>query len=134
MCYKFNRIIIGILISLFFSNGIFGQSKSEKSEIIYSEVEQKAYYPDFNIFLIKNIRYPSIAIEKGLQGQCKIEFIVHANGRLSDFIVLEEIKNCPECSDEAIRILKKSKQWKPAKVGGSNVSSKYISIINFKLE
>lgn len=131
----FDRFKIIILLAfIFFCNKSFGQSNSEKSEMIYSEVDKEAYYPDFNVFLFKNIRYPAVAVEKALQGYCKIEFIVHYDGRLSDFIVLEEIEGCPECSDEAIRVLKKSKKWIPAKFKGSKVSSKYVYVIVFKLE
>ncbi len=125
---------MGKVLLLFFalySGTIFGQLENKNEEIIYKEVDVKAYYPSFSKFLFKNIDYPMVAIERGLQGNCEISFIVHSNGELSDFVVLKGVDGCIECDQEALRVLKKSKKWIPAEFEGKKVSSVHIETISF---
>lgn len=86
------------------------------------------------MFVIKNLRYPLVAVEKNLQGSCKIQFIVHDNGKLSEFVVLEGVEGCLECDQEALRVLKKTRKWTPAMKDGKKVSSRHIEVIKFILK
>ncbi|MEN9488374.1 MAG: hypothetical protein RL494_639 [Bacteroidota bacterium] len=107
--------------------------KTEPIDSIYETPEIVAYYPNLVQFISKNFQCPPKAIENNLKGYSKIEFIVHKNGTLSNFIVIEGFEGCKECDEEAIRVLKKTKKWIPARENGEKVSSRQTQIIKFSI-
>ncbi|MGV3631913.1 MAG: energy transducer TonB [Bacteroidota bacterium] len=114
--------ILFLVIILFSINNLYSQ-----------QADTEAYHPKYNELLVKHLRYPSEAVEKNLQGQCQVSFTVHIDGKTSDFKVIKGVSNCPECDQEAIRVLKLMKKWKPAIKNGKPVESQKISEINFIL-
>ena len=126
-------ILLSILLFLTFS--MFGQEENfiTKDSVIIT-IDKEAYHPKYSAIISKNIKYPQRALDKGIQGKCYVSFTVHKNGEISDFHVLKGVPNCTECDQEAIRVLKLMKKWKPAKSKGKSVESKVNVVINFKLE
>lgn len=122
------RFILLITILFFVLDFSFAQSDS-----IVIKVDNEAFFVKFNNFLAENIRYPERALEKRLSGKCEIGFTVHFDGTISDFVILQGINGCPECDEEALRVLKKSKKWNPATVNGKPVTSRHIAVINYKI-
>lgn len=102
---------------------------------VYEEVDQEAYYSggfsEMMKFLSNNIRYPSLAMENEEEGNVFVEFIVNANGSISDVKILRGVSK--ELDREAIRVVKRMPDWKPAEVDGKKVKSRYILPINFVL-
>ena len=122
------RYVFLIATLIFVLNISFGQSDS-----IVQKVDKEAFYTNFNNFLAENIRYPERAIEEGLSGKCEIAFTVHFDGTISDFKILKGVKGCPECDEEALRVLKKSKKWNPATVNGKPVTSRHTEVISYTI-
>ncbi|TAE68061.1 MAG: energy transducer TonB [Bacteroidetes bacterium] len=91
---------------------------------------QKEFYK----FLSDNIKYPKVARRINVQGTVYLEFIIEKNGELSDVKVKKPIVNDGGCNEEAVRVLKKSPKWKPAKQRGKNVRQKMVIPVKFKLE
>ncbi len=96
-------------------------------------VDEKAFFSGYNDFLVKNLKYPETAIENDLSGICYIDFIVSHTGIISNINVIQGVTGCPECDQEAIRIIQLIPKWTPAKLNGKNVSSYFNYTISFTL-
>ncbi|WP_448698424.1 energy transducer TonB [Mucilaginibacter sp. AW1-3] len=98
-------------------------------------VEVNPEYPGgesaFGKFLQKNIRYPSIAKENGIQGKAYLQFIVERDGSLTDIKSLRDPGS--GLGEEAIRVLKMSPHWKPGVQNGKPVRVQYTIPVNFSL-
>ena len=56
-------------------------------DVIFSVVENEPEYPGgekalYN-YIIKNVKYPKSALEKGIEGTVIVEFVVEKNGKIS---------------------------------------------------
>jgi len=66
----------------------------------------------FRDYLTKNIKYSEEAAKCHKQGTAVVQFVVTADGELSDFEVLNSV--CPVIDEELIRVLKTTDgMWKP---------------------
>ncbi len=83
-------------------------------------------------FLSKNLKYPQVAIESGINGRVVINFKVCADGQLCDLKVVKGLSK--ETEDESIRVIKMMDKWKPALIDGKPVASEYSLPIHFVLE
>ena len=75
--------------------------------------------------------YPIQAKRMGVEGRVFCEFIVNKDGSLAEIKVLRGIG--AGCDEEAVRVLKESPTWKPAKQRGKPVRSRFHMAIGFKL-
>jgi protein TonB len=82
-------------------------------------------------FLQKNLRFPAVAQEKGVSGRVILSFIIEKNGTLSNIQVDRPAGY--GFDEEALRVLKLAKAWKPGVQNGQNVRVKYNIPINFQL-
>ncbi|GAC1376987.1 MAG: hypothetical protein NVSMB30_23180 [Hymenobacter sp.] len=64
-------------------------------------------------FLAKNQKYPTAAMQKGIQGTVRVSFIVEKTGTVNDVKVAEPVS--PELDAEAIRLIKSGPKWTPAR-------------------
>lgn len=106
-------------------------------ENVLDFVDEPAEFPGgmtaMREYLKKNLMYPAIAKDAGIQGKCYLRFIVNADGSISDVSVLRGVANCPECDKEAMRVVKSMPKWAPGKVNGKAVRMNYNLPIVFKL-
>ncbi|ASU35055.1 energy transducer TonB [Mucilaginibacter xinganensis] len=82
-------------------------------------------------FLNKNLRYPVAAQEDGLSGKVLLSFIIEKDGHLSNITVDGAAGH--GFDEEALRVLKLAKAWKPGMQNGQAVRVKYSIPINFQL-
>lgn len=82
-------------------------------------------------FLTRNITYPEIARELGIQGKVICKFVVEPNGEVTSISILRGIH--PACDQEAVRVLKQMPAWKPGMQNGRKVRVSYTLPIVFKL-
>jgi TonB family protein len=103
---------------------------------IFTNVEVLPTFPggleQFGKFLGKNLRYPPIARENGMQGRVFCTFVVEKDGSLTDIKVARGIGG--GCDEEAIRVLKSSPKWNPGVQNGRNVRVSYTVPIFFQLQ
>ena len=85
-------------------------------------------------FLADSIRYPIVAIELGIQGKCFLQFVVRTDGAISDVKILRGVPDCPECDQEAVRVIKAMPNWKPGKDHNRIYNSTFNLPISFKLQ
>ena len=102
----------------------------------YTMVEQMPQYPggpaELLKYIAKNLRYPTIAQENGIQGRVILRFVVSATGEVKDITVLRSLD--PYCDKEAIRVVSTLPKWIPGKQNGRNVPVYYTLPIQFKLQ
>ncbi len=82
-------------------------------------------------FLQKNLRYPTEASEKGISGRVMVTFVVEKDGQLSNIMVDKGAGYGMD--EEAVRVLKLSKAWKPGLANGHPVRVKYVLPMAFVL-
>lgn len=125
---KFYNDVLKISVT---SQGINNSAK------IFTVVEEMPEFPggpmEMMRYVQKNITYPHIAKENGLQGKCFLKFVVNAEGMIVDIEILKGIPKCPECDKEAIRVIQSMPAWKPGKQNGKAVSVFFNLPINFQL-
>jgi len=103
---------------------------------IFWYVEQLPSFPggenEMYKFLGNNIVYPEYSKEANIQGKVFLQFVVRADGEITDIKILRGVS--PEIDAEAIRVLKLMPKWIPGKQNGRNVSVYFKLPINFALE
>ena len=98
-------------------------------------VEEMPSYPGGERALLeyvaKNIKYPQIARETGIQGRVFVGFVVEPDGSVSNVKILRGIGG--GCDEEAMRVIKSLPKWKPGKQRGKAVRVSYQIPVVFKL-
>lgn len=82
-------------------------------------------------FLQKNLRFPPVAQEQGVSGRVFMSFIIEKDGTLSNIKVDRGAGY--GFDEEALRVLKLAKAWKPGVQNGQNVRVRYSIPISFQL-
>ena len=86
----------------------------------------------FRNWVMKQVRYPQIAIENNITGRVLLSFVIEKDGRLTNIQVLQTPDS--SLSDEAVRILKESPKWTPGKQRNQAVRVKYTLPVEFRLQ
>lgn len=87
---------------------------------------------NLNEYLSKNIRYPPIAQETGIQGRVICQFVVYEDGTIRDVKVVRGVD--PSLDKEAIRVIENMPKWTPGNQRGRAVKVRYTLPINFRLQ
>ena len=103
---------------------------------LFTIVEEMPAYPGGDAklyeYLGKNIKYPQIARESGIQGRVFVNFVVEPDGSVSNVKVMRGIGG--GCDEEAVRVIKTMPKWKPGKQRGKAVRVTYTIPVVFKLQ
>lgn len=81
--------------------------------------------------IAKNIQYPEIAKENGIQGKVYIQFVVNQKGKVEQVKVVRGVD--PSLDKEAVRVIKNLPQWKPGSQRGKPVKVSFTVPIHFQL-
>lgn len=85
----------------------------------------------FREYVGKNLKYPDVAQENGIQGTVFISFVVEPTGSVTNVKVLRGVD--PALDKEAIRIVQSSPKWSPGKQRGKSVRVSFTFPIKFQL-
>ncbi|WP_295117017.1 energy transducer TonB [uncultured Chitinophaga sp.] len=85
-----------------------------------------------NKFLQRNISYPAVASDNGIQGIVSVSFVVGKTGEISEVKILS-LKKGGGLEEEAIRVVRKMPKWKPGRQNGQNVNVQFNLPVNFRL-
>ena len=84
-------------------------------------------------FLSDNIKYPSSAEKKGIQGTVVLQFVVEKNGSISNVKVLRSVDKALDA--EAVRVVKQMKRFVPGyNEDHAAVRVLYTLPVSFKLQ
>lgn len=107
-----------------------------EEEPIFQVVEKMPRFPGGDAecfkFLSKNIKYPTIAQENGIQGRVILQFVVNKDGSIVDVVVARSVD--PYLDKEAVRVVKSMPKWEPGEQRGKPVRVKYTLPVMFKLQ
>ena len=105
-------------------------------DTVYEVVDQMPEYPGGDAalmqFINKNIVYPSLSEEFGIEGRVLVSFIVETDGSLSDVKIVKSLELLLD--EEAKSIVSKMPKWKPGIQAGETVRVLYTLPINFRLD
>jgi hypothetical protein len=140
------------------------QATPQKEEAVFDICEQMPSFPggDGKLmeFIARNIKYPEVATDNGVQGRVLVKFIVEKDGSLSNLKVLENPKTSgvnmvvitaymPDkeredaeghnagvqaLRDEALRVVKAMPKWTPGKQNGNVVRCNYVIPVTYRLQ
>lgn len=95
-------------------------------------------YPEFpggmeawSKYIQRNLRYPGMAQDSGIQGKVYLSFVVEKDGTITDVKVVKGIGY--GCDDEAMRVIKKSPRWKAGMQNNLPVRVRYDMPISYTI-
>lgn len=80
----------------------------------------------------KNLKYPPMAREYGLEGMAIVQFVIDEAGKLTELDVVRGLNQ--EITDEVTRVVKLLDNWVPGMQDGEPVRVMYTLPVRFKLE
>ena len=78
------------------------------------------------------MKYPSAAVENGIQGKVLVNFVIDEEGKVTDVSVRKGVH--PLLDAEAVRVIEASPDWKPGRVEGRKVRSEISLYVEFRLK
>ena len=113
-------------------------NEEEEEELIFTsaDIEQMPEFPggqsNLLSFLSQNIKYPSEAVTKGIQGRVICSFVVNQDGSIVDVEILRGLDSLLDT--EAIRVINSMPKWIPGKKRGRPIRVKCTIPITFNLQ
>lgn len=108
----------------------------EEETKIFTVVEQMPSFPGgtgaLMQYLSKNIKYPPVAEEMGIQGRVICTFVVERDGSVSDIRIAKSVD--PSLDKEAMRVVSAMPKWIPGRQNGQMVRVKYTLPVTFRLQ
>lgn len=108
-------------------NRIYSLTEVQK-RAMFGNGDEKSFLENW---VYKYIKYPEDALNSGLQGRCIVEFVVEKSGSVTDVQIVESAG--ASLDDEAVKVIKASPKWKPAKINGTPVRSRLSLPVEFRL-
>ncbi|NPD92491.1 TonB family protein [Prevotella sp. PMUR] len=111
------------------------QENENKNVKIFNVVDVMPSFPGGDAalmqYLQKNIKYPVVAEEKGVQGRVLVAFVVECDGYLTDIKIEKSVE--PSLDKEARRVVRSMPRWVPGFQNGSPVRVKFTVPVTFRL-
>lgn len=83
-------------------------------------------------YLSKNVKYPTEAHTKGIQGRVIVSVIINTEGKVTNAQIVQGV--APSLDAEALRVTGIMPNWKPGSKDGKPVNVKYTFPIMFRLQ
>lgn len=116
-----------------------GKAVSDDSKVVdpvCEDVDEFAVFPGGTSSMMKwigrNMRYPSVAVENGIQGKVVVRFIVCKDGSTANPVIMKGVDR--DLDKEAVRLVKRMPKWTPAKKDGVPVNSYFTLPVIFSLQ
>lgn len=130
------KVFLTLLVTLAFTAFAQAQTDDSDTSTIFVIAETSAEYPggldSLQAFIQQNIIYPEEAVEKRVEGNVYVKFVVEKDGSLSHMKVIRDIGS--GCGEAAIEVLNKMPNWIPATVREKPVRFQFILPIKFALK
>lgn len=112
------------------------EEEEPEEQQIFQIVEEMPEFPggmgELMKYLSKNIKYPTISQENGVQGRVSVQFVVNKDGSVVDPVVVRGVD--PYLDKEALRVVSSMPKWKPGKQRGKPVRVRYTIPVTFRLQ
>ena len=107
----------------------------EDEEEVIQYVETSPEFPGGTEALMQyiadNIQYPDSARANKIEGTVFIQFVVEADGSLTNFKLCRDIGY--GCGEEALRVVQSMPRWVPGDINGRKTRSRFTLPIMFRL-
>lgn len=109
--------------------------EEEDTDEVFVIVEEKPQFPGgdqaFLKYVMDHVVYPAQARRMQIEGKVFIKLIVGKDGSVTSAEIMKGIG--AGCDEEALRVIKQSPKWKPARQRGRNVKASLVIPVIFKL-
>ncbi len=107
-----------------------------EKEPVFIVVEENAKFQNeglekFRDWVQANLIYPSDMASEHLEGRVIVQFIIDVNGKLVEANVIRGVH--PSFDNEALRVVRLSPDWEPAKQDGKPVKQQMVIPVRFEL-
>ena len=126
-----------LLSAILLTNMAFCQEEKKVSvdDEVFVVVEEQAEFPggldSMYAYIVKNLKYPEAAKEKGIEGRVFVSFIIEKDGSISNILIKRAIGG--GCEEAAVEMIKNMPKWKPGKQRGKPVRFQFVLPIKFEL-
>lgn len=126
-----------LLSAILLTNMAFCQEEKKVSvdDEVFVVVEEQAEFPggmdSMYAYIQKNLKYPELAKEKGIEGRVFVQFVIEKDGSISNILVKRAIGG--GCEEAAVEMIKNMPKWKPGKQRGKPVRFQFTLPIKFEL-
>lgn len=114
------------------ANAQTASAPQEDLIFVEEEAHPKKGMDEFYKHVRQNLAYPDSAKKAGVKGRVFVQFVVETDGSLSEVKVIRGIGR--GCDEEAIRLIKTSPPWQPARYQGKAVATEVSLPIRFDVE
>ena len=108
---------------------------NDDPEKVFQVVEEQPEFPggmkEMAKYIQSNLRYPEAAAKVSAEGKAFVQFVVKADGTISDVQIMRSSGN-KALDDEALRVVSVMPKWKPAMSKGEAVNVKFVLPVVFK--
>jgi protein TonB len=117
-----------------------GPAPKEKEDVDnrqyeFFEISEKPSFPGGDAamlaFLGKNIRYPEVAMDNGIEGTVTVSFVVEKDGSINNIKIVKDPGG--GLGREAERVVKSMPKWKPGKQRENAVRVNMMLPVRFKI-
>jgi len=130
------KLMIPVMLLMVVNFTINAQNDENKNKVYFEEVDVMPEYPGGKDALFKfiseNVQYPENAKKEGITGKVYVSFVVDKDGSVNDVGIARGVDS--ELDKEALRVIKKLKNWKPGKKEGELVKVGFTLPIKFALD
>jgi periplasmic protein TonB len=113
------------------------QKKDSDQSPVYTAVNEAPEFPGgydaFRKYLAAHIEYPRAALDTGAMGTVYISIVIDSSGNVTNAKILRDPVGYG-CGEEALRVVKMMPAWKPGKMNGRKVSTRYTIPVKFVLK
>ncbi len=113
----------------------FNLQTEQPDTTIYTVTEVPAMFPGGDgariQYLFRNLEYPEISQEQGIQGTVFVSFVVEIDGRITNTRIIRGLS--PEIDQEVIRLVSEMPRWAPGRIGGKPVRTIFRMPVRFAL-
>lgn len=109
------------------------ESTNEDGVMYFPDVEAKFVGGSLLLqkYIFENVAYPQKAITKNKEGKVVVQFVVEADGSITNVKVINKAYKL--LNKEAIRVIEKMPNWSPGEVKGTKCRTRCMLPINFTL-
>ena len=133
------KIAFLLLVALMSTTTISAQktviSMRQSDEKVFDVVEHMPEYPggmdSLMTFLMRTVKYPKEAMDKGIEGRVMVKFVVEKDGQVSEPNIVKSV--FPALDEEAQRVVRCMPRWKPGMQSGKVVRVFFTLPITFRL-
>lgn len=125
------KIFFAVSIALLSTLGLNAQTQNDNTIYTFGDLDEYAEYPGgkqgIREFIVANIVIPQEVIEAEAFCTVYVNYVVEKDGSVSNLSINNPSNDyyVKLCEEAAIEVVRKLKNFTPAKIGNNNVRSRY---------